>query len=148
MYELSIRTRNGQKVPAHLVSDGVLLYLGYLVLVHSAPRPSVLMLDEPESGLHPRAVGRLVDLFRRAARGEIGGGPVQIIAATQSPDFLNYVDPDCIRVVTREADGTRVTSFESAPNFAKLFEHLGPGEIWANFGERYFTHGEGPDIDG
>jgi predicted ATPase len=140
-YLLYVRTRSGARIPGHLVSDGVVLFLAYLVLLNNWPEPpSVLMIEEPETGLHPGLMERLVRMLERAAAGELGVRPVQVIVTTQSPDFLNYVHPDHIRVVRRGDDAaTEVVPFENAPDLQRLLEYQSPGEIWVNLGEEYIA---------
>jgi len=45
--------------------------------------PSVIIIDEPELGLHPFAISKLAGMIQSAA-----GKGVQVIAATQSADLL------------------------------------------------------------
>jgi energy-coupling factor transporter ATP-binding protein EcfA2 len=139
-YLLYIRTKAGARIPGHLVSDGVLLFLGYLVLLNWPEPPSLLMIEEPETGLHPGLMSRLVNMLEDASAGQLGAPPVQIIVTTQSPDLLNYVRPECIRVIRRGEDGaTRAVPFTNAPDLRRLLEYQSPGEIWVNLGEDYIA---------
>jgi len=140
VYQLEIVTSGNVRVPSELVSDGVLLYLAYLVIAMGEPRPSVLLLEEPETGIHPGLLERLIDLLKDLTKGEHGGPPVQVILTTHSPMLLNFVAPHEIRVVKRGSDGgTQISPFESAADLPRLLEYQGPGEIWVNLGEEYLT---------
>lgn len=140
VYQLEMVTTSNARVPAGLVSDGVLLFLAHLVIVMGDTRPSVLMLEEPETGIHPGLLERLIALLKGLTKGEHGGSPVQIILTTHSPMLLNFVEPHEIRVVRRGSDGgTQISPFESAADLPRLLEYQGPGEIWVNLGEEYLT---------
>ena len=73
---------------AHLTSDGSLRFFGLVTLLN-LPRemlPDVLLLDEPELGLHPVAVALIGDMIKTLSR------DVQIIVATQSPLLVDTFD--------------------------------------------------------
>jgi predicted ATPase len=98
------------------------------------------MVEEPETGIHPGLLRKLVQLFRDMTTGAHGGLPTQVILTTHSPMLLNLVEPEEIRVVQRGDDGaTTVTPFTNAPEVDKLLDYQGPGEIWVNQGEEYLT---------
>jgi predicted ATPase len=53
------------EVPAPLASDGVMLLLAYLTVIHSPNAPSVILIEEPENGLHPRQLKRIAEYLKR-----------------------------------------------------------------------------------
>jgi len=57
--------------------------------------PDVLILDEPELGLHPYAIGTLAGLIRSVST------QVQVILATQSVALIDRFEPEDIVVVDR-----------------------------------------------
>ncbi|MCX6020441.1 MAG: AAA family ATPase, partial [Chloroflexi bacterium] len=71
------------------LSDGTLRFiaLATLFLQPEADRPSVILVDEPELGLHPYAVSLLAALIQKAAV------TTQVIVSTQSPLLLDYFEP-------------------------------------------------------
>ncbi len=91
----------GQTIGAHLTSDGSLRFFALATLLNLPPEvlPAVMLLDEPELGLHPSAV----DLVARMIRSL--GSDRQVIAATQSPLLVDAFDLDNVIVV--ETDGSR-----------------------------------------
>jgi len=138
-YALEIETPSGARVDASLVSDGVLLFLAYLFLVMGPEPTPILLIEEPEIGIHPGLLEKLVGFLRGLAYGDPA---VQVIITTHSPVLLNFVQPEEIRVVERQQDGgTRVFPFQDAPDLEKLLEYQGPGEIWVNLKEQYLTQG-------
>ena len=139
-YEIELLTRSGARIPGPNISDGVLLYLGYLYLVLGPDPASVLLVEEPETGIHFGILKSVMKLFRDMTTGAHGGSPTQVILTTHSPMLLNLVEPEEIRIVQRGADGaTHVSRFSDAPGLAKLLDYQGPGEIWVNEGEEYLT---------
>lgn len=76
----------------HHLSDGTLRFIAYatLLLQPGAPRdtqspnyPQLIVVDEPELGLHPAALALLGELLRAA--------PTQRIVATQSLEMMNIL---------------------------------------------------------
>ncbi|RKH15495.1 hypothetical protein D7X74_18400 [Corallococcus sp. CA047B] len=85
------------------VSDGVLWLLAFLLLPYQRPLPELLTLDEPERALHPGLVREVLELLRAMTRGEsTGGQPVQVVLSTHSPDLLEQVRPEEVRLLSRE----------------------------------------------
>lgn len=144
-YDLQIITRSGARISSAMISDGVLLYLGYLYLVLGPHPASVLMVEEPETGIHFGLLKSVMKLFRDMTTGAHGGPPTQVILKTHSPLLLNLVEPEEIRVVKRDDEGaTQVSCFADAPDLAELLDYQGPGEIWVNQGEDYLVRRRAP----
>jgi predicted ATPase len=81
----------------HQLSDGTLRAIAMvtLLLQPEATLPDVIILDEPELGLHPYAIGLLADLLRSVSHRS------QVIVSTQSTELLNYFEPEEIIVTDR-----------------------------------------------
>ncbi|WP_434384497.1 AAA family ATPase [Melittangium boletus] len=77
----------GEKYPTpmYLAPNGLLMGLLVLCAVASANEQQVICIDEPENGLHPYAIQRLVSIMRE--RAESHG--LTILLATHSPTLLN-----------------------------------------------------------
>ena len=80
---------------AHLTSDGSLRFFALVTLLNLPPEmlPSVILLDEPELGLHPAAIGLVADMIEQLSRDR------QIIVATQSPLLVDEFELDEIIVL-------------------------------------------------
>ena len=136
LLEVEVVTRSGVHVRPEYASDGLLLFLAYEFIAKTAPPQALLSFEEPEQGLHPAAMQRLVTLLRElATAGE--DRSAQVIATTHSPILLDFLEPTEIQVVTRgDDDETRVTPFTERGDKAELARWLGylaPGEIWTNY---------------
>lgn len=82
----------------HQASDGTLRAMALVALLLQ-PReelPAVIILDEPELGLHPKAISILAGLLLGVS------GHSQVIVATQSPVLLDHFEPGQVIVAERE----------------------------------------------
>jgi predicted ATPase len=87
------------------LSDGTLRALA-LITVLSQPTqylPKLISIDEPELGLHPSAIGLILELCRSISR------HTQIILATQSTELLDYCSANEVVVVERQQAETQLT---------------------------------------
>lgn len=111
---------------AHLTSDGSLRFFALVTLLN-LPRemlPDIILLDEPELGLHPMAIALIGDMIKALAV------DVQVIVATQSPLLVDVFD--LVEIVVLEAQDGR-TSFRrlSTDDYRHwLNESFTPGELW------------------
>lgn len=71
------------------MSDGTVRMLCWAVILHSPRLPSLLVIDEPELGLHVAWMRILAEWIKTASR------KTQIIIATHSPDLLDHFT-DCL----------------------------------------------------
>lgn len=131
-------------IPASLVSDGALLLTAYLALAYG-DTPEILLIEEPENGLHPSRLRMIIDLLRKMTTGEVGNRKRQVIITTHSPLLLNYCQPEEVRIVTRDAEGaTQVTPLTAVPDIRRLLEEFGLGELWYLLGEEALLKGKAP----
>ena len=110
---------------AHLTSDGSLRFFALTTLLNLPPQmlPDVLLLDEPELGLHPAAIGLIGDMIKSLSRER------QIIVATQSPLLVDAFDIDEITVLELRDGRTEARRFEEDSYRIWLKEYT-TGEIW------------------
>ncbi len=83
---------------AHQLSDGTLRFICLATLFLQPSPPSTIIVDEPELGLHPHALGVLAGMVQSAAV------DAQVILSTQSVTLLNQFAPEDVIVVDREED--------------------------------------------
>ena len=120
------RTRRGEKtLGAHLSSDGSLRLFALIALLNlpSGMLPGVIMLDEPELGLHPAAVSLVADLIRKKSIEH------QVIVATQSPLLVDAFSLDEI-VVLEWRDGRTQISRPMPYELSSWLEDYSTGEMW------------------
>lgn len=82
-------------------SDGTLRFIALATLLLQPNSPKVIIIDEPELGLHPAAINKFAALVRKASKTS------QIILSTQSTNIVNCFDVDDIITVDRE-DGQSI----------------------------------------
>lgn len=112
---------------AHQLSDGTLRFMALtaLLLQPQDTLPPIIVLDEPELGLHPTAVEMLAGFIKRASEN------AQIIIATQSPRLVDEFPAHNIIVVDRDPI-TKSSSFSNLDD-NKLHEWLKnytTSELW------------------
>ena len=88
------------------VSDGTLFILAFLLLAHQMPPVDILVIENPEHGLHPFLLGEIVDLLRKLATGEFTGRSMRVVLTTHSPTVLEFVQPEEVRLLQRQDDGS------------------------------------------
>jgi predicted ATPase len=107
------------------LSDGTLRFMALATLLLQPPdtAPGVILVDEPELGLHPYAVTVLASLIRRAAEHS------QVIIGTQSPELLSQFEPDEVIVVDRKEGATEFRRLESEA-LGDWLQDYSLGELW------------------
>jgi ABC-type branched-subunit amino acid transport system ATPase component len=127
---LRVRLDDGTELDARRVSEGLLYFLAFSAL-EFLERTPLLLLEEPENGLHPARIGQVMKALRdfHAATG------TQIVLATHSPLVVNELEPEEVTVVTRPslAEGTVVTPIAQTADFAKRSSVFDLGELWIAF---------------
>jgi predicted ATPase len=118
--QLDWRERGPEKLfGPHQLPDGALraMALITLLLQPKDDLPELLVLDEPELGLHPVAINVVAALLKAVAVHR------QVLIATQSPFLLDQFEPDDVIVVEREPVPDKRQQWESR------FERLKPEEL-------------------
>lgn len=89
------------------MSDGSLRFIALTTLLLQPPAmlPNVILIDEPELGLHPQAIDALAFMLNEASR------HAQVIIATQSERLLDAFHPEDI-IVSEYNAHRRVSSFK------------------------------------
>lgn len=110
---------------ANAFSDGSLRFiaLATLLLQPEKYRPSVILVDEPELGLHPYAITMLASLIKQAST------KTQVIVGTQSPLLLDHFRPEDVLVANRVGGSTHLTRLESA-KLSTWLEDYSLGQLW------------------
>lgn len=110
---------------ASSLSDGSLRFIALTTLLLQPPshRPSVILVDEPELGLHPYAITMLASLVKQAA------SQTQVILSTQSPFLLDHFAPEDVLVAERVGGGTMLTRL-SSDRLATWLEDYSLGQLW------------------
>lgn len=113
-------------IGAHLTSDGSLRFfaLATLLSLPSEMLPNVLLLDEPELGLHPSAVSLIGGMIRKLSVRK------QVIVATQSPLLVDSFDVEQIIVLDLEKDGRTKARRLDPGEYERWLEEYSTGMLW------------------
>ncbi len=108
--------------PYHL-SDGAIRFICLVAALCQPELPSLIVIDEPELGLHPGALAIVAELMHVAAT------KTQLIVATQSPSLLNYFSPEDIIVASQQGGESAFQRYEASVLDAWL-AHYSMGELF------------------
>ena len=112
---------------AYQFSDGSIRFiaLAALLLQPAQTMPNVIILDEPELGLHPYAITQLAEMIKDASI------HAQVIIATQSKDLVDHFDIDNISVVEMDekTQSTMVNQLNEE-EYKLWLEHYTVSELW------------------
>jgi predicted ATPase len=111
----------------HQLSDGSLRFMALTTLFMQPPelRPRLIVVDEPELGLHPAAISALAGMVKAAAPA------TQIILATQSPRLVDEFTPDQVVIVEREQKPPRSLFRRlDVQDLAEWLDHYCLSELW------------------
>lgn len=106
------------------LSDGSLRFIALVTLLMQPQLPKVIIIDEPELGLHPTAINKLSGLIKSAAAKEC-----QIIVSTQSVTLLNNFETEDIVTVDKE-DNQSVFRRLDKELLSNWINDYSIGELW------------------
>ena len=131
-----LRTRKGQhSIPPKYLSQGALFALGLLTLAYLPDPPSIIGIEEPDIGMHPRLLRDVRDALYRLSYPENYGEsrkPVQIIATTHSPYLLDLFKDHPEEIVIAQVDeaGTHFERLSDRSDLDEIIQDTHLGEIW------------------
>jgi predicted ATPase len=121
-------------VPGDLLSEGTLMTLGLLAILHQPDCPRLLLLDDIDQGLHPDAQAKLVATLRRL----LANRPdVQIICTSHSPYLLDNFRAEEVQVMTMDAGHVTAARLDRHEDWSRWEGKLQTGEFWQSVGENW-----------
>lgn len=105
------------------LSDGTLRFICLTTLFLQPHLPTIILLDEPELGLHPFALNILAGMFRKVSM------KTQIICSTQSVTLADNFDVEDIIVVDRKNNQSEFTRLDKE-KYKDWLDEYSLGEIW------------------
>jgi len=114
---LMVTSRDGTAHPARSLSDGTMRFLALSVLELDLKAEGVICLEEPENGIHPERIPKILELLQDIATDteeEIGeDNPLrQVIINTHSPAVVQQVPEDSLVVAELKDTRKHGTSFK------------------------------------
>lgn len=113
-----------QLFTAHNLSDGTLRMICLTTLLMQPNLPKVIIIDEPELGLHPFAIQKLAAMLK------VASSKSQIIISTQSINLVDQFSADDIIVVERNNEQTTFKR-QNEIELASWREEYSLGELWS-----------------
>jgi hypothetical protein len=95
---LVLEFENGLKVPSWAASDGTLRLLALTLLAYLSDTSDVFLVEEPENGIHPRAVETVFQSLSSVY-------DAQVFLATHSPVILSIAQLDQVLCFAKTPDG-------------------------------------------
>jgi len=105
------------------LSDGTLRLMALITLLLQPHPPELIVIDEPELGLHPYAISVLAALLKTVSR------QTQIIVSTQSVTLVDQLEPEHIVVVDR-VDDQSVFKRLNEQDLGSWLDDYSLGELW------------------
>lgn len=129
-----------QDVPASQVSDGMLLVLAYLAILYLPIPPRLLLIEEPENGIHPRRLQEVLKILRGLVEGQ---SHTQVILTTHSPYAVDEFSPEEVTVCFKQEDGSvAVKRLSESRAVIDQKDFFTLGEIWAAEGDEALVNSE------
>jgi len=105
------------------LSDGILRLICWMAICLQPNPPSLVCIDEPDQGIHPRTLPILAGLFDKACE------RTQMILATHASYFLTQFDLSQIAVMRKENGQARFIKPQSSKALTDSLADFGPEEI-------------------
>lgn len=112
-----------QTFPADALSDGTLRYICLTTLLNQPNPPGLIVIDEPELGLHPFAIVQLADMLRSV------GTNGQVLVATQSVTLVNQFSVDDV-IVAQRVEGASEFIRPNAEALSVWLDDYALGDLW------------------
>ncbi|WP_254563639.1 AAA family ATPase [Oscillatoria sp. HE19RPO] len=138
--EVVLDMNTGDRIPAHAISEGTMLALGLLTVLMTPQQPNLVLLDDIEQGLHPKAQRELIAVFQEI----LAENPnLQIIFSTHSPYIVDELTPSQVHVLSNSHSGfTSCKRLDEHPDVEWAKHNLTTGEFWDAEGEDWVLAGE------
>lgn len=118
-------TENERSFPARRLSDGTLRYLCLLAILLDPEPPPLLVIEEPELGLHPDILPTLRDLMVEA------GSRSQLIVTTHSTQLVDAMTEyaDSVLICEKTGSTSRISRL-TQDEVDRWREHGSLGNLW------------------
>ena len=138
--EIIFDMNTGDRIPAHAISEGTMLALGLLTVLMHPNQPNLVLLDDIEQGLHPKAQRELMDVLKEILKLNEN---LQIILSTHSPYIVDELNPSQVHVLNNTHGGFTVAKrLDEHPDIEWAKQTLTTGEFWDAEGEEWVVGSE------
>jgi predicted ATPase len=129
------RKSDGQSLYAYDLSGGTLFAVALVTLAHLPNPPSIVGLEEPDHGMHPRLLRKVQDAIYRLAYPSDHREqrrPTQVILTTHSPHFLDLFKdhPEEVIVANKNDKGVTFQRLTDRPRMDEILPEGPLGDLW------------------
>ncbi len=143
--EVVLDMRSGDTLPPQAISEGTLIVLGLITVLVGPDCPRLVLIDDIDQSLHPRAQAQLVSLLRDLIKKR----QVQIVATSHSPYLIDELQQEEVWVLSTRPDGTAAAACLAAhPDAERFRDVLRTGELLSSVGEDWVLDREATDAAG
>lgn len=129
-YTLEAEMEGAGWVSAEMLSEGTLFLLGIHTVLHQNSPPRILLMDDIDRGLHPKAQRLLIQQLLKIDK------KTRIIATTHSPYVLDVIPPAQVRIVRSTPEtGTVCRRLTDHPDWKEWEGSMNAVEFWTYVGE-------------
>ncbi len=124
--QLFLTEKGGIEIPASRLSDGTLRYLALLLILLNPEPPPMIVIEEPELGLHPDVIPQIAKLLIEAS------DRTQLVVTTHSRLLVDYLgdDPESV-IVCEKHDGESVFERLDGKRMKVWLEDYSLGDLWS-----------------
>lgn len=123
----------GPPISAMQISDGVLLVLAYLAILYLPEPPRVLLIEEPENGIHPNRLKEVLSILRDLVSEQ---SHTQVVMTTHSPYVVDLFKPEEVTLCQKQKDGSvAVRRLSDSQTVKEQIDVFTLGEIWTAEGD-------------
>ena len=131
-HRLELEQGRGNWFPANALSEGTLLAIGLAVMLHTGQ--DLILLDDIDRGLHPRAQHEAIRVLKAALDRR---ATLQILTTTHSPFVVDVVDADQVYVLDGDEHHTQAQRLDKHPTWERRKPYLKAGEFWSLVEEQW-----------
>ncbi|NOX47081.1 MAG: AAA family ATPase [Chlorobi bacterium] len=107
--KIGLIDKRGKIFWAEELSEGTLYFLALLSIIHQPDPPKLLLLEEPEKGIHPRRIHEVMDFIFRLAEEK----DIQIILTTHNTQLVDEFDeiPESVFIFEMNKGETKIKNY-------------------------------------
>ena len=106
------------------LSDGTIKFLCLLAIFLCPSPPALIMIEEPELGLHPDMIRFIAALAQEASE------RTQVVITTHSPQLVSALEPDQVVVVEKNEGATQMRRLSDRSDLGNWLKDFSLGELW------------------
>ena len=128
--QLYFLLHNGAEIPAPQAAEGMLYTLAFMAISYLPEPPKILLVEEPENGIHPGRMQSIIRLLREMTEKTPA---IQIVMTSHSPFLVDEMEPHEVTWCRKE-NGNIVTERLDKNDLVRQQKGLFDlGEIWSNY---------------